>query len=289
MKQHSNGRSHRWLACWGLALAMGLGAAAQAAPGEREGPPSAGREGGSGGRGGGGREGPQAGGRDAAPGGMREGPPSVSREGLPVQAGPRHGGGGDYRGPSGPSRGGDGRWWDNAYGHSHYYPTPGWAVRSPPVHSRVVFWGGVNYSFYDGVWYSPGSRGYVVVRPPYGIVVADLPAFRTLVTIGGLSYFYANGVYYRERDGGYEVVPTPVDTTATGGPVSDKIFVYPRQGQTAQQQAADEYDCHRWAVSQTGFDPTAAAVGQPSGDLSRRGDYQRARGACLEGRNYTVR
>jgi hypothetical protein len=173
---------------------------------------------------------------------------------------------------------------------SHYYPTPGWSVRHPPQPSRTVIWAGVNYRFWDGVWYAPGSAGYVVVRPPYGVVVADLPAFRTLVTIGGLAYFYANGVYYRERrEGGYEVVPTPVDGDAGTPVVSDKLFVYPRQGQPAAQQASDEYDCHRWAVGQTGFDPTAAAVGQPSGDAARRGDYQRARNACLEGRGYTVR
>ncbi|HSW06385.1 DUF6515 family protein [Aquabacterium sp.] len=229
-------------------------------------------------QGGGGREGP--------PSATREAQPSAGRAGPPQQSAPRPI---DQRVQSGGHRGDGSRWWDGAHGHSHYYPTPGWAVRSLPSRSRVVFWSGVNYGYYDGVWYAPGPRGYAVVRPPYGIVVADLPAFRTLVTIGGLSYLYANGVYYRERpEGDYEVVPTPVDNAA-GGPSSDKLFVYPRQGQTAQQQASDEYDCHRWAASQTGFDPTAAAVGQPSGDVMRRGDYQRARSACLEGRNYTVR
>lgn len=193
--------------------------------------------------------------------------------------------------PGDPGRRGDPpRWWDGAHGHAHYYPTPGWSVRHPPPPSRTVVWAGVNYRYWDGVWYAPGSAGYVVVRPPYGVVVADLPAFRTLVTIGGLSYLYANGVYYRERrEGGYEVVPTPVDGDAGPASASDKLFVYPRQGQAAAQQASDEYECHRWATGQTGFDPTAAAVGQPSGDATRRGDYQRARTACLEGRGYTVR
>jgi hypothetical protein len=211
-----------------------------------------------------------------------EGPP----QGRPEPAGPRE------RHP-GPPRGEPQRWWDGAHGHGRYYPAPGYPVRTVPSHSRVVVWAGINYNFYDGVWYAPGSYGFAVVRPPIGIVIHDLPAFRTAVVVGGLTYFYLNGVYYRERpEGGYEVVPTPVDPAAgTGapGPVTDKLYVYPRQGQSAQQQSTDEYECHRWAATQTGFDPTSAAVGQPSGDLSRRGDYQRARTACLEGRGYTVR
>lgn len=202
----------------------------------------------------------------------------------------------------GPAHGaapGANRWYDGAHGHGRYYPTPGWAVRSLPPRTSIVFWGGVSYGFFDGIWYSPGPRGYVVVRPPYGIVVADLPLFRTVVTVGGIGYLYADGVYYRERtEGGYEVVPPPVagDAAAANGvtvgnsPASGgRMYIYPRQAQTAQQQATDEYECHRWAVSQSGFDPSAAATATLGSAQARRGDYQRAQSACLEGRGYTVR
>jgi hypothetical protein len=37
---------------------------------------------------------------------------------------------------------------------------------------------------------------------------------------------------------------------------SERIFVYPRQGQSEKLQAKDHYECHRWAVSQTHYDPT---------------------------------
>ncbi len=190
----------------------------------------------------------------------------------------------DHR-PGTPPRG---DWFDGRHGHNHRYPTPGWSVGTLPRHSNFISWSGVNYRFYDGIWYTPGARGYVVVRPPIGIVVHDLPAFRTVLTIGGLAYLYANSVYYRERaEGGYEVVPQPMATPDSAPP--DRMFVYPRQGQTAQQQGSDEYDCHQWAVSQSSFDPTAAAVGQPGSSPARRIDYQRAQSACLEGRGYTVR
>lgn len=185
-----------------------------------------------------------------------------------------------------------GRWYDGAHGHDRYYPTPGVAVRSVPRGSRWVLWGGVNYRYQGGVWYGPGPYGYVVVRPPIGIVVPDLPAFATVVTIAGIAYLYANGTYYQPQPGGgYEVVPPPVDGTAPAA-APERSYVYPSRGQSAEQQASDEYECHRWAVTQTGFDPTAAATGATTASTAApalRADYRRARTACLEGRGYTVR
>jgi len=35
-----------------------------------------------------------------------------------------------------------------------------------------------------------------------------------------------------------------------------KMLIYPSKGQTPQQQEKDEMACHKWAVQQTGFDPT---------------------------------
>ncbi|MEY4751257.1 MAG: hypothetical protein RIQ60_3471 [Pseudomonadota bacterium] len=191
---------------------------------------------------------------------------------------------------------GRGRWWDGAHGHGRAYPVPGWRVHNLPSHSRVVFYGGVRYNFFDGVWYSPGPSGFVVVRPPFGVVVSDLPTFATVLTIGAVSYWYANGVYYRPlRDGGgYEVVPAPVAAVTAGSannsaPAGDKLYIYPRQNQSPETQASDEYECHRWAVTQSGFDPTTNATSTGVSDPSKRGDYGRAQAACLEGRGYTVK
>ena len=181
------------------------------------------------------------------------------------------------------------RWLDKAHNHSRTYPSAGVRIQALPARVPPLIWAGTSYWFWSGVWYGPAASGYVVVRPPYGIVVADLPAFRTVVVIGGLTYLYLNGVYYRERsDGGYEVVPSPVAgvSATTGAP--GRLYVYPKQGQTAEVQASDEYECHRWAASESGFDPAPAATGQDT-DVTRRGDYVRAQTACLEGRGYTVR
>ncbi len=70
----------------------------------------------------------------------------------------------------------------------------------------------------------------------------------------------------------------------------EKIFVYPRKGQSEEQQAKDRYECHLWVVSQIGWNPTQPKGDVPEAQISRkRADYRRAMGACLEAHDYTVR
>jgi hypothetical protein len=98
--------------------------------------------------------------------------------------------------------------------------------------------------------------------------------------------YYEPPVVIRERPPVY-VQPSPSVAPST----AEKIFVYPRQGQSEELQAKDRYECHSWAVSQTQYDPT-----QPSPDNmpavrknQMLADYRRAEDACLDGRGYTVR
>ena len=86
------------------------------------------------------------------------------------------------------------------------------------------------------------------------------------------------------------VAQAPATPAPASKPISTSLgmAVFPAKGQTAQQQASDEYECHRWAVTQSGFDPTGVAIGQTV-STNGRSDYQRADAACLEGRGYTVR
>ncbi len=39
-----------------------------------------------------------------------------------------------------------------------------------------------------------------------------------------------------------------------------KIYFYPSQDQTAEQQDRDRYECYLWAVKQSGFDPSVAQL-----------------------------
>lgn len=71
---------------------------------------------------------------------------------------------------------------------------------------------------------------------------------------------------------------------------ADGLEVTPQKGQSADQQRQDRYECYRWAVGQTGFDPTQPRGGMPPDRaVSGRSDYQRAMIACLQARGYLVR
>jgi Domain of unknown function (DUF4136) len=60
-------------------------------------------------------------------------------------------------------------------------------------------------------------------------------------------------------------------TAASAG----RIFMYPKNGQSEAQQAADRQQCEQWATQQ------AASAGDSA--------YQRAMAACVEARGYTVK
>jgi hypothetical protein len=51
------------------------------------------------------------------------------------------------------------------------------------------------------------------------------------------------------------VVAPPARTVAVPAPVMPRMFVYPAQGQSEGQLERDRYECHTWAVQQSGFDP----------------------------------
>jgi hypothetical protein len=83
------------------------------------------------------------------------------------------------------------------------------------------------------------------------------------------------------------VIPEQTPVYVQPAPSTERIFIYPRNGQSEQQQANDRYQCHGWAVSQTGYDPTQPPSGSPS--VQKNANYQRAMGACLDARGYSVK
>jgi len=207
-------------------------------------------------------------------------------------------------------------------GHDHVYPDRGSVVRELPHAALQINYAGVAYRFYEGVWYEPRGPAFIVVAPPIGLIVSTLPAFATELTVGGQAFFYADEIYYLPRPdlGGYEVVNDPTQTppatappaqlasaaapvaavAATAAvpavaaatvtpaqlPSSVRVYAYPRNGQSTEQQARDQYDCYRFAASQTGMDPMRTGAAQAA--TARDADFQRAEAACLDGRGYTV-
>jgi hypothetical protein len=101
---------------------------------------------------------------------------------------------------------------DDRFHHNHYYPTLGYSVSVLPAGNvALTFRGGGRYFFNSGVWYQPAGPGYVVVRPPVGIVVPVLPPAYSTVWVAGAPYYYANDIYYTQTPGGYAVAQPPMD------------------------------------------------------------------------------
>jgi hypothetical protein len=172
---------------------------------------------------------------------------------------------------------------DNRYHHDHYYPAPGYVAPQVPRGAVVVGAGPGRYWFHGGVWYQPYGARYRVVLPAPGVVIPLLPPSYVTLTLGGLPYYYANGVYYRPVPDGYAVVtPPPEAATAQVQPAPPPLppraepVIYPRNGQSPEQQEADRRDCNRWATTQ----PSAQA------DASV---FNRAVDACMDGRGYTLK
>jgi len=53
-------------------------------------------------------------------------------------------------------------------------------------------------------------------------------------------------------------VTPPPRTYAVPAPAPQRVYVYPANGQSAEQTDRDRYECHVWAVQQTGVDPSRA-------------------------------
>jgi hypothetical protein len=111
---------------------------------------------------------------------------------------------------------------------------------------------------------------------------------------GGAPYYYANDVYYTwnpDYEGSSATDPPPVTNFAcasasavvlsvagAGGPpdagAAGQIFIYPKHGQSEEQQSTDRRECRQWVASQTG--------------AANSTDYLRAMMACIEGRGYSA-
>jgi hypothetical protein len=228
---------------------------------------------------------------------------------LPVQAqehGPEHGGerGGPREGLRGAPRegfrgepgrfDGHGQILDGRYNHGRYYPAFGSVVHDLPGGYHPYYFRGSPFYFAGGIWYAPGPAGFLVVRPPIGLTIAVLPPYYSTVWFGGVPYYYADDVYYTWDPtlNAYQVVAPPPNADQPSPPPvapSEDLMIYPKNGQTQEQQAADRYECHNWAKGQTGFDPTQPDGGvPPDQNASARANYNRAMSACLQARGYQV-
>lgn len=138
-----------------------------------------------------------------------------------------------------------------------------WFLAALPLGYATYWWGGMPYYYWQGVYYvwSPDYGEYVVTDPP--------------PVTGGTAQQGA-------------APPPAAQPGNADGQGAMSLYVYPKNGQSEQQTESDRYQCHEWAVGQTGFDPTNPANGTQS-STATPSNYKRAVTACLEARGYSVR
>ena len=152
----------------------------------------------------------------------------------------------------------------SGHGVSHWRAYRGrWAPRAAFGAAALwpFYYGSFSYGRYYGPYCGPYYDPYCTAPPP---VVAEQPPV--------------------------DAQPLPSAPPAGIQVGTDKLFIYPRQGQDEKQQATDRYECHRWAVNESGFDPSIpAGILTESPQAQKEADYRRAVTACLDGRGYTVK
>ena len=162
----------------------------------------------------------------------------------------------------------------------HYGVGFAWFYPVLPFGYATYYWGGTPYYYYDNAYYlwDPSQNGYVATDPP---PVADS------------SGTDEPNEQPPPSDDAATYVPQPSANSAPNnynsgprgdwGGVSD-IVAYPRNGQSEKQTSDDKFECHKWSVAQTGFDPTRSVNLQGTAM-----DYRRAMDACLDARGYSVK
>jgi hypothetical protein len=162
-----------------------------------------------------------------------------------------------------------GAFWNGGYWHGGFWPRAyyglgfSWFLPVLPLAYATYWYGGIPYYYANDVYYTynPGYQGYVATDPP--------PATDP------------NAVAPQGAPPGPDMAPGAAPGAAPapsgGGPVPGQIFMYPRNGQSAEQQATDKAECQQWAAQQ-------------AGQVAQNGsDYDRAMAACVEGRGYSAR
>lgn len=189
----------------------------------------------------------------------------------------------------------DNRWPGRPDGHGNGWGPgpqhrPGYVIDRFPDRNYRVPYRGQDYFFSGGYWYRPQGPRYVVVTPPYGIRVHYLPDYAREVWVGGSLLFLAAGAYYAYEQSTQQYVvvqpptqvPSPAPTPQGNG---YDVVAYPANGQSPAQVQQDGYDCYRWAVQQSGFDPRTVTYAPDPAVVQT---YRQAQGNCLGSRGYQV-
>jgi hypothetical protein len=190
--------------------------------------------------------------------------------------------------------GGSGRFWGGGYWGGRFWPGVrygagfAWFLPVLPFGYATYYWGNVPYYYYDNAYYNwdPSQNGYVATDPPPVMQGgSDEPPQSDVPQASDAP----SADYVPAPQSNYSQPPQSPNSAAPAGPRGNwssaaDIYVYPRNGQNEEQTSTDRFECHKWSVAQTGFDPTRSMNLQGTSV-----DYRRAMGACLDARGYSVK
>lgn len=109
----------------------------------------------------------------------------------------------------------------------HYRPSPGPFWKQPPRHRRapithiyhrlpprheIYHHRGQRYHFHGGRYYRHTPSGYLLVRPPIGLLALNLPVGARTILSAGITYNVFSDIFYRREPNGYRVVE-PIRTS----------------------------------------------------------------------------
>jgi hypothetical protein len=171
-------------------------------------------------------------------------------------------------------------------------------------HAGAVFHGGYGfrggYGFHGGFGW--GWRGGCCWWGwPGAFWLGALPLYYSTWWWGGVPYYYAYDNYYiwNPSVSQYQLTSPPSGLIAGGAPApggqpanaaGSDLFAYPKNGQTAEQQARDKQECRAWAATQSGASADGSAAGAIASAAPQNSEASlRAEAACLEGRGYSVK
>lgn len=70
----------------------------------------------------------------------------------------------------------------------------------------ALSFGGVNFIYDNGVFYSVLGRSFEVIRPSVGMIVPSLPVGHTVIMRNNIRHFAHNGILYRPLRNGSSIV-----------------------------------------------------------------------------------
>jgi hypothetical protein len=111
--------------------------------------------------------------------------------------------------------------------HVRYAHLPRWrsVVAVAPAGSVVIRTRKVAYHYHNGIFYTPASKGFVIVRPVRGVRVKVLPVGYRKIVVGPRPYFYYYGTFYAQVDNSdeYETVDAPEGAVVDALPVGYEV------------------------------------------------------------------